>query len=164
MRGERARGWREPSASTQRERGTGMSYSGDVSPREAWDALQSNPDAQIVDVRTRPEWAFVGTPDLRGAGREIVPLEWQTYPSMQIDPGFADTLEAELARRGVPNDAPIYFLCRSGARSAAAASTLSARGRAAFNIAGGFEGNPDAAGHRGTVEGWKAEGLPWRQP
>ena len=33
----------------------------------------------------------------------------------------------------------------------------------AFNVADGFEGPVDAACHRGTVAGWKAEGLPWRQ-
>jgi len=32
-----------------------------------------------------------------------------------------------------------------------------------FNVADGFEGPPDAQGHRGGVAGWKAEGLPWRQ-
>jgi rhodanese-related sulfurtransferase len=33
----------------------------------------------------------------------------------------------------------------------------------AYNIAGGFEGDPDGMRHRGLVNGWKAEGLPWRQ-
>jgi len=30
-------------------------------------------------------------------------------------------------------------------------------------VAEGFEGHHDSQGHRGTVSGWKAEGLPWRQ-
>ena len=140
-----------------------MSYAGDVSPREAWDALNADASAQLVDVRTRPEWTFVGVPDLSSTGREPIGLEWQVYPTMQMDPGFADKLEAALAERGAPPDAPVYFLCRSGARSAAAASAMTARGRTAFNVAGGFEGNHDSEGHRGTVEGWKADGLPWRQ-
>jgi hypothetical protein len=33
----------------------------------------------------------------------------------------------------------------------------------AYNIAGGFEGDPDTERHRGRVNGWKADGLPWRQ-
>ena len=33
----------------------------------------------------------------------------------------------------------------------------------AWNIAEGFEGNKDAQGHRSTVGGWKAAGLPWVQ-
>ena len=140
-----------------------MSYAGDVSARQAWDALRANPDAQLVDVRTRPEWTFVGVPDLSGTGREPIGLEWQVYPTMQMDPEFTTKLVAEFERRGVPADAPVYFLCRSGARSAAAATALTAEGRTAYNIAGGFEGGHDAEGHRGTVEGWKADGLPWRQ-
>ena len=32
-----------------------------------------------------------------------------------------------------------------------------------FNVATGFEGPMDAEGHRGTVSGWKADGLPWKQ-
>ncbi|MEM7686023.1 MAG: rhodanese-like domain-containing protein, partial [Pseudomonadota bacterium] len=31
------------------------------------------------------------------------------------------------------------------------------------NVAEGFEGDLDADGHRGTINGWKAHGLPWRQ-
>jgi hypothetical protein len=33
----------------------------------------------------------------------------------------------------------------------------------AFNVLEGFEGDKDAAGHRGTVGGWKVAGLPWIQ-
>ena len=30
-------------------------------------------------------------------------------------------------------------------------------------VAGGFEGAHDGAQHRGTAQGWKADGLPWVQ-
>ena len=61
-------------------------------------------------------------------------------------------------------DAPLYFLCRSGIRSKAAAIAMAEAGfTACFNVAGGFEGPPDDRGHRGGSSGWKAEGLPWRQ-
>jgi len=30
-------------------------------------------------------------------------------------------------------------------------------------VAGGFEGDLDGDGHRGSQNGWKASGLPWRQ-
>jgi len=32
-----------------------------------------------------------------------------------------------------------------------------------YNIAEGFEGDKDDAGHRGTIGGWKVHGLPWVQ-
>ena len=44
-------------------------YAGDLSPREAWDLLAADPSAQLVDVRTLPEWAFVGRPDLGDLGK-----------------------------------------------------------------------------------------------
>jgi rhodanese-related sulfurtransferase len=33
----------------------------------------------------------------------------------------------------------------------------------AYNVANGFEGELDAHGHRNSVNGWKAAGLPWKQ-
>ena len=49
-------------------------------------------------------------------------------------------------------------------RSLAAAEAAQAAGFPhAYNVADGFEGPPDGDGHRGTVAGWKADGLPWRQ-
>ena len=44
-----------------------------------------------------------------------------------------------------------------------AADALTAAGLGpAYNVLEGFEGPPDAAGHR-TVSGWRNSGLPWRQ-
>ncbi|HZF36618.1 MAG TPA: rhodanese-like domain-containing protein, partial [Candidatus Angelobacter sp.] len=61
-------------------------------------------------------------------------------------------------------EAPIFFLCRSGARSRAAAMAMTQAGYArCYNIANGFEGNHDAERHRGKAAGWKADGLPWTQ-
>ena len=140
-------------------------HAGDVSPREAWETMLSDPSAQLIDVRTRPEWMFVGMPDTREAGRDPIALEWQVFPDMQVNAGFGEALERHLEQTGASRDAPLMFLCRSGARSSAAASLMTARGWSrAYNVSGGFEGNPDENGHRGRREGWKADGLPWRQP
>lgn len=140
-------------------------YAGDPTANETWMALAEDPAAVLVDVRTKAEWTFVGVPDLSPLGKEVVFAEWQGFPSMQADEaGFVDAVGAELERRGISREAPVYFLCRSGQRSAAAARAMTAAGYAAcFNVAGGFEGRLDAARHRGTVEGWKAAGLPWVQ-
>jgi rhodanese-related sulfurtransferase len=49
-------------------------------------------------------------------------------------------------------------------RSRAAAVAMTGAGYSrAYNIAGGFEGDPDAERHRGNRNGWKASGLPWKQ-
>ena len=131
-----------------------------VGPRETWQQLLADKDARLVDVRTDAEWNFVGIPDLSESGQDPVLIPWQTYPTMQPNPGFLD----DMKRAGITPDTKIYFLCRSGARSTAAAQLAIRSGFPhAFNIADGFEGPPDADGHRGTVAGWKADNLPWRQ-
>ena len=136
-----------------------MSYAGDVTPQEAWDRLQSNPKAVLVDCRTEAEWAYVGFPDLAVLQRRLVMAEWQTFPDGALNPRFV----ADLRRQGVGDDAPVLFLCRSGHRSIGAAEAATAAGIAeAYNVLDGFEGPLDAAGHRGGA-GWRAEGLPWRQ-
>jgi len=131
-----------------------------VSPTQAWEALRADPDARLIDVRTDPEWAFVGVPDLSEAGKEPVLIPWQTYPAMQVNPGFLD----QLRQSGVTAEHKLFFICKTGGRSMAAAQAAERAGYAhAVNVADGFEGAPDARGHRGTVGGWKAEGLPWHQ-
>ncbi len=132
----------------------------DVPPRQVWEALMSNPSALLCDVRTQPEWNFVGLADLTQTGKQPLLVQWQTYPAMQPNPKFLDSLAA--AHAG--HDDHVYFICRSGARSLAAAQAAKAAGfKHVYNVKDGFEGPPDARGHRGGVAGWKADGLPWKQ-
>jgi rhodanese-related sulfurtransferase len=131
-----------------------------VPPAKAWAALQSDPQAQLVDVRTDVEWAFVGLPDLGAIGKQPVLVPWQVFPAMEVHPGFV----GDLKKAGLIPEQPIYFLCRSGVRSLAAAQAMQAAGYPkVYNVADGFEGPVDEDGHRGQAAGWKAEGLPWRQ-
>lgn len=89
-------------------------YAGDLSPQEALDLLAEDPQAVLVDVRTRAEWTFVGVPDLSPVGKEPVLLAWVT--SAGPNPDFLPRL-LELDPQG-----PLVFLCRSGHRSVTAAS------------------------------------------
>ncbi len=137
-----------------------MTYAGDVTPREAYAALQGDPEALLVDVRTSAEWQYVGVPDLSGLGHQVVGVEWQRYPDGSVNPSFAQDLTSAVPdRRG----GAVYFLCRSGVRSVAAAhaATLAGLGPA-YNVLDGFEGPVGPDGHR-DVRGWKVEGLPWHQ-
>ena len=139
-------------------------YAGDLDAREAWELLKQEPLAQLVDVRTVPEWNFVGVPDLSSLGRRPHGIQWQSYPGMQINQEFTAEAADALGEAGAGTNTPIVFLCRSGARSRAAAIAMTRAGfRKSFNIIGGFEGEMDASGHRGAINGWKAAGLPWRQ-
>jgi rhodanese-related sulfurtransferase len=137
-----------------------MTYAGDISPAEAWTLLEKEPEAVLIDVRTRPEWNYVGVPDLGPLGKETVLLSWQVFPEMMVNPDFVPQLS-----RAVPGrDQALVFLCRSGARSRAAAQAMTAAGyKRCYNVAHGFEGGADEQHHRGRVAGWKADGLPWVQ-
>lgn len=131
-------------------------YKGNLTSAEAYGRLKTNPNAWLIDVRTQPEWVYVGVP----AVERLLRISWQEYPSMQVNPEFVSAVR----RAGVPDNAELFLICRSGARSAAAATALTAAGyRNCYNVADGFEGNKDAQGHRGTIDGWKVAGLPWVQ-
>ena len=137
-------------------------YAGDVSVEEAWRVLSENPNAVLVDVRTRAEWSFVGVPDLGAIGKEPLLAEWQVFPSMSPNPSFAADVGVALGQPG--KSGPVFFLCRSGARSKAAAIALTGQGfTQCYNIVGGCEGDPDEGRHRGHRSGWKALGFPWMQ-
>lgn len=134
-----------------------MSYAGDVTPSEAYAAVTENEDAVLVDVRTCAEWASVGVPRL-DSHRQPVFVEWQ-QSNGKVNDSFVDELRAA----GVGDGTPVYFVCRSGVRSIAAAEAATSAGLGpAYNVLDGFEGPHDPEGRR-TVAGWKVAGLPWKQ-
>jgi rhodanese-related sulfurtransferase len=137
--------------------GTGVE---EISAQRAWQILREEAGARLVDVRTEPEWTYVGLPDLGAAGKTLLQLSWHIFPGMTENPEFL----AQLTKAVPDADRPLLFLCRSGGRSLAAAQRAHSAGYSrAYSIGGGFEGPPDEHGHRGRVAGWKAAGLPWRQ-
>ena len=135
-------------------------YKGDMTVQQAWDLLQSDPRTVLVDVRTEPEWMFVGLPALAGVGKNVIRVCWQVFPTMQVNGSFVE----DVAQHGVRQDDTILMLCRSGVRSMSSAAAMTAAGyNNCFNVLGGFEGPHDDQRHRGKVDGWKAAGLPWEQ-
>jgi rhodanese-related sulfurtransferase len=130
-----------------------LSYEGALLPAEAFALQQRAPGAKIVDVRTRPELDFVGR--IPGS----VEIEWHTYPGSQPNPAFL----AELQRR-VDKESLVMFICRSGARSHAAATAAAGVGYTqCYNVLEGFQGDKNPQGHRDAVGGWRVAGLPWYQ-
>jgi rhodanese-related sulfurtransferase len=137
----------------ERARQLGLPYGGALTPAEANEVWRSMPGARLVDVRTRAEWDYVGR--ISGA----VEIELLTYPANRPNPTFVSELESK-----VDKAAPVLFICRSGGRSHNAAMLATQAGYgAAYNVLEGFEGDRDAQGHRNTVGGWRAAGLPWTQ-
>jgi rhodanese-related sulfurtransferase len=137
-----------------------VGYAGDIAPETAWKILSERKNAVLIDVRTRAEWNYVGLPDLGSLDKKPALIEWQIFPAMQVNAEFVSALSGALADR----DTPMFFLCRSGVRSGAAAKAMAAAGyNSCFNITDGFEGPLNAQAVRGATAGWKAAGLPWRQ-
>lgn len=131
-------------------------HRGDIPPKEAYERLKADPRAVLVDVRTAAEWNYVGIP----AVDQLLRVSWLVYPSLELNPGFVAAVEAA----GVAKDAQVLCICRTNARSTHAAAALTAAGfQNCYVVAEGFEGGRDGDGHRGTIAGWKAAGLPWVQ-
>jgi rhodanese-related sulfurtransferase len=122
-------------------------------PREAHDFLQQNPQAVLVDCRSEMEYLFVGHP--LGAHH----VAWNDGPDWDINPHFVGQV-----KRVASVDRPVVLICRSGQRSVAAGLELENAGFSeVYNVLEGFEGSLDESHHRGTINGWRKEGLPWEQ-
>jgi rhodanese-related sulfurtransferase len=128
-----------------------LDYAGAVTPPEAWQLVQQNA-AVLIDVRTAPEFKFVGrvpgTANVEWHGRDEGPRA-----------RFLELLSAAADR-----EEAVLLICRSGVRSHAAASAAAAAGFGrVYNVLEGFEGQIDAHRQRGKVNGWRFAGLPWEQ-
>jgi rhodanese-related sulfurtransferase len=138
----------------------GLDYAGEISPLESFDYIKQN-QSVVVDVRTAPEWQFIGVPDLSATPSKLLTLSWKIYPSFALNTKFISDLNAETY---ITKNTPLFFICRSGGRSLDAALAATADGYSyCFNITDGFEGDVDANRHRGTESGWKHDNLPWVQ-
>lgn len=135
-------------------------------PEMVWNELETNDRSCLVDVRSKPEWTFVGVPDLSSIGRKVVFSEWVSYPEMEVNPSFIRQVSDEI--ESISPDT-IFFICRSGVRSKAAArafssaTEISEKTMRCMNVAEGFEGDLNRHLRRGHVNGWKYKNLPWRQ-
>ncbi|HSL38184.1 MAG TPA: rhodanese-like domain-containing protein [Arthrobacter sp.] len=137
-----------------------MSYAGDLSPQEAWAKLEDG--AILVDVRTEGEWAHIGIPDIKAAGGTLsdpLLIQWNVAGGIP-NSRFIEQLKLQLKQQAPDGGSTeLVFLCRSGARSIAAAIAATEAGFISYNVLEGFEGEPDRYGER-TVNGWKNRGLP----
>ncbi|WP_036300834.1 rhodanese-like domain-containing protein [Methylotenera sp. L2L1] len=133
-----------------------LPYAGALTPQEAYELLQANAGAQLVDVRTKAELELVGRVPF------ALHVEWAFYPGMVANPDFAAQLEAQLSLKNVDKNAPIMFLCRTGGRSHNAALVAESLGYLhAYNVLEGFEGDANEQKQRTLINGWKHSGLPW---
>ena len=133
----------------QRAAAKGLPYAGELTPQEAFAALQQG-GAVLVDVRSRAELELVGR--VPNANH----IEWAFYPGMVANADFAAQLQAQ-----VDKSQAIVFMCRTGGRSHNAALVAEELGYTAYNMLEGFEGEANAQKQRTLINGWKQAGLPW---
>lgn len=134
-----------------RAKDEGVSFRGFLLPAETW-ALFKEGEIELVDTRTLAER------DLIGYVPGSISIEWYDYPAKTRNERFLEQL-----REKVEPDRAVAFLCRSGVRSKHAATLAAGNGFAsAFDVLHGFEGDKNAQGRR-VVNGWRVDGLPWRQ-
>jgi rhodanese-related sulfurtransferase len=134
----------------------------EISSQQAWEILEGDPQAVLLDVRTTMEYEYVGHP------LNAMHIPWMDAPDWSIDTGFVDKVRETLVKRtGSDQDLEstvILAICRSGKRSQAAAEELACHGfNHLYNIEDGFEGDMDSNKHRNTINGWRAADLPWEQ-
>ena len=105
-----------------------VGYAGDLLATDAYGLIANDAASALIDVRTQAEWAYVGAPDLEALGKAPLFVEWQSFPSMNVDAHFTTRLSAMLEAADVKPGASLLFLCRSGARSRHAAIAMTNAG------------------------------------
>jgi rhodanese-related sulfurtransferase len=121
-----------------------------LTPPEANEAMNSDPEAILLDVRTEGEFAE-GHPE----GALNIPVLFAVQGGMQPNPEFVEVAEKVLSK-----DCRIVCSCQVGKRSQMAAQLLEQAGYGSLvNVQGGFGGLMDPASGE-VIVGWRDEGLP----
>ncbi|MET0048925.1 MAG: rhodanese-like domain-containing protein [Sedimenticola sp.] len=133
-----------------------------LSPQQAWQLIQDDPRAVLVDIRSSMEYLFVG----HAKGSVHVP--WIDEPDWTVNPHFVTDIRKLLLGGAVctvdDGCAPVILICRSGKRSLEAGKALlDADFNRVFHVDEGFEGALDDDHHRSAINGWRFHGLPWEQ-
>ena len=136
-----------------------MSYKRNLLPKMAVERLQDNPQALFVDVRSKAEYKYVGFPE------NSILIPWIDDPDWESNPeAFSDSVMQELDGRENLLNTEIILICRSGFRSNEALKCLENKGfTQVSHVASGYEGDLDENDHRGNLNGWRHDGMPWSQ-
>ena len=123
----------------------------------------------FLDVRTRAEAMYVG---MATAVDALVPYvehqelmtDWDDQRAIyRLEPlqDFVPEVRRRLQDKGLTKSDVVILMCRSGDRSARAATRLADDGfTQVYSVVDGFEGDMSKDGRR-SVNGWKNAGLPW---
>jgi rhodanese-related sulfurtransferase len=126
----------------------------EITPQQAHDLLQNDPQCVYIDVRTEREFA-AGHPE-----RAV------NIPVALADPARGMVMNGDFVKvveSNFPKEQKIIVGCQAGPRSNAAAGLLQQAGyRDVSNMVGGFGGMRDQMGNV-VAPGWSSLGLPVSQ-
>jgi len=131
-----------------------------INPQQAYELLNNDKNAVLIDVRSSMEYMFVGHPDTAAH------VAWIDDPDWEVNASFNEEVASYITHKSDldPHQATVILICRSGKRSLEAGNALIASGfKKVYNIDEGFEGEIDENHHRSSVGGWRFRGLPWVQ-
>ena len=63
-----------------------------VTSIECFNKLSKISNSYLIDVRTKPEWEFIGVPDLSSLNKKIILVSWHIYPDMKINSFFENQI------------------------------------------------------------------------
>jgi rhodanese-related sulfurtransferase len=126
----------------------------EITPQEAYDALQKDPDCIYIDVRTVREF-IAGHPEKA----VNIPIAFHDpNRGMVMNEEFVSTVDAHFAK-----GKKLILGCQAGPRSTAAAKLLQEAGYLdVSNLWGGFGGMRNPSGQV-VAPGWASLGLPVSQ-
>ena len=132
----------------------------DISSSQCWEALEKNSSsAYLIDVRAKEEWKETGIADLSSIAKEVKLISWMFFtPSIHANDKFIDELKEAVNDKNTE----LFFICKSGGRSAQAAKAAMQNGyNNCFNINDGFVGNMfDDNLEPLKLNGWLNNNLP----
>ena len=127
---------------------------------ECFNQLSEISNSYLIDVRTKPEWEFIGIPNLSSINKKTILISWHVYPDMKINSLF----ENQIIESKIKKHDKLFLICRSGQRSFYAAKFLNLCGyNYCYNVSDGFEGGKNSLNQRSTINGWKYNNLSWKQ-
>ena len=130
----------------------------EVAPPIAYQKLKEIKESILIDCRTEKEWNRTGTPDLSQIDKSVLKIEL-VRQDQSINLNFIEQVEAYASY-----ETPLFIICKSGVRSAAACQMLLKAGfNDVTNVAEGFEGHAHYNDRSENFDGWQSHSLPWQK-
>lgn len=136
-----------------------------VLPKDAWNHLESDPSAVLIDVRGREERSATGIPAVDVINRNTWVIEWPKDNERSVSCFLRDVVRKIQQTKSER----LFFLSCSGERARTAAEAVAAvagdleQNLHVTHIRNGFIGPAHPHDQTNCANGWKGADLPWRR-